>query len=124
MLLTAAVSLAAGLGALARYVLDQVIAHRTGSDLPFGTFAINISGSFLLGLLLGLAAHHGLAGAVVDVAGAGFAGGYTTWSTWTYETLALARSGDRWAALLNVGGSLAAGLLAAAAGLGLARWAG
>ncbi|HEY7046807.1 MAG TPA: CrcB family protein [Jatrophihabitantaceae bacterium] len=60
MLLALAVAGAAGLGAVARYLLDQFVGHRVAGDFPYGTMMINVSGSFLLGLTLGLAAHHGL----------------------------------------------------------------
>lgn len=114
------VSLAAAVGAAARYALDIVIQRRHASGLPWGTFAINVSGSFALGLVTGLAAHHGLGSDAVSVLGAGLLGGYTTWSTFAWETYALNEQGRRPAAALNVVGSLAIGLAAAAAGLGLA----
>jgi CrcB protein len=119
-MLTLAVSLAAGLGALARYLLDQQVQHRTGSAFPYGTLLVNLSGSLLLGLVVGLSLHHGLPQRLVLVVGTGFAGGYTTLSTWAWESLALAEEGALLQAGLNVVGSFAAGLGAAAAGLGLA----
>ena len=105
---------------MCRYALDQAVQQRRADDLPYGTFVVNVSGSLLLGLVLGLVAHHGLASDAALVAGTGFAGGYTTLSTWAWETLALVEDGNPAAAAVNVLGSLAAGLLAAAAGLGLA----
>jgi CrcB protein len=119
-MLTLAVALAAGAGAVLRYVVDQVIGHRTRGDFPYGTVVVNISGSFLLGLVTGLALHHGLGSSATLVLGTGLAGGYTTLSTWAWETLALAESGDLLEAGVNVFGSFAAGLLAASAGLALA----
>ena len=115
-----AVSAAAGAGALLRYVIDRAVAERWRSTWPFGTFVVNISGSFVLGMLVGLSAHHGLGRTGLDIGGAGFAGGYTTLSTWTWESLALAETREWVAATANVVGSVAIGLLAAAAGLGLA----
>jgi CrcB protein len=118
-MLTLAVSLAAGVGAVTRYVVDQLVQARTGGRFPFGTLLINVTGSLLLGLLTGLALHHGLPATGVVILGAGFAGGYTTLSTWAYESLVLA--GDSLAtAAVNVLGSFALGLAAGAAGLGLA----
>lgn len=111
---------AAGLGAVLRYVLDQVVQHRTGSEFPYGTFLINITGSLLLGLVTGLALHHGLPATPTLVIGVGFAGGYTTLSTWAWESLALAETGDLLEAGINVIGSFVIGLGAAATGLGLA----
>lgn len=120
MILTIAVGLAAAAGAVCRYLLDQVIQHRHDQTFPWGTFVINVSGSLVLGLVTGLALHHGLAAATTTVVGVGFAGGYTTWSTYLWESLALAESGALLSATVNVLGSLAVGFAAAAAGFGLA----
>jgi CrcB protein len=119
-MLTLAVALAAGVGAVARYVIDQVVQHRARGDFPYGTVLINITGSLLLGLTTGLAVHHGLPPTPTVIISAGFAGGYTTLSTWAWESLALAEAGDLLEASLNIAGSFAAGLAAAAVGLGLA----
>src|SRR5659263_776229 len=77
MMLAIAVGLAAGLGATGRYLLDQLIQGWHDSVFPWGTFAINITGSLLLGLVTGLALHHGLAHRPTVVLSAGFTGGYT-----------------------------------------------
>jgi CrcB protein len=119
-MLTLLVGLAAGLGALARFTADRWVGGRSSAELPWGTFVVNVSGSFLFGLLTGLAVHHGLGSRTLAVVGSGFAGGYTTLSTWAWETLALAETGDLAPAALNVVGSVGIGLAAAAAGLGLA----
>jgi CrcB protein len=119
-MLTFAVAIAAGAGSVLRYVVDQFVQHRVRGDFPAGTLVVNITGSFVLGLATGLALHHGLAATPTLIIGVGFAGGYTTLSTWAYETLALAETGDVLEASVNVVGSFAAGLAAAAAGLGLA----
>ena len=114
------VALAAGVGAVTRYAVDQALTARTRGRFPTGTFVINITGSALLGLVTGLALHHGLGSTSAAVVGAGFAGGFTTFSTWVWECLALAETGaSRTAATYGVG-SFVAGLVAAAAGLGLA----
>lgn len=119
MMLTVAIAVAAGLGAVVRYVLDQIVSHRTRGEFPYGTFLINISGSLLLGLLSGLSLHHGLPSSAAFIAGVGFLGGYTTLSTWAWESLSLAETGELLQASLNVVGSFAFGLAAATAGLGL-----
>lgn len=121
MLLTAAVTVATGLGAACRVALDRAVRARTRGDLPYGTAVVNVLGSFVLGLVLGLSGRHGLAGPVVEIVGTGFAGGFTTLSTWAWETLTLLDAGRRRGAAAYALGSLASGLLAAAAGLGLAR---
>lgn len=120
MTLPVLVALAAAAGAGCRYVLDIVIQRSHGSGLPWATFVINVSGSFALGLVTGLASHHGLGAHVTTVLGTGLLGGYTTWSTFTWETFALAEQGRRAAAAANVVGSLAVGLGAAALGLAVA----
>jgi CrcB protein len=123
-MLTTLVALAAGLGAVARYAVDEAVSRavwrRGRGAFPYGTFWVNVSGSFVLGLATGLAAHHGLPRTPTLVVGTGFAGGYTTLSTWAWESLALDEAGRAGAAALNVVGSIAAGLAAAAMGLGLA----
>lgn len=119
-MLTLGISLAAGLGAVLRYVVDLVVQHRSRGDFPYGTMLINVTGSFLLGLITGLALHHGLPSSAALIIGTGLAGGYTTLSTWAWETVALAETGDVLEGVLNVIGSFAAGLAAAALGLGLA----
>lgn len=115
------VGLLAGLGALARYATDQVVEHRHDSVFPLGTLTVNVTGSLLLGLVTGLSTHHGLPDGTAVALSAGFCSGFTTWSTFAYETLALVETRARLEAVGNVVVSLAAGLAAAAAGLGLAR---
>lgn len=120
MILALLVALAASLGAVCRYLLDLVVQHRHAQAFPWGTFVINVSGSLVLGLVTGWSLHAGLPRVPTTVLGVGLLGGYTTWSTYLWETFALAESRARAQAVLNLVGSLAAGLLAAAAGLALA----
>jgi CrcB protein len=119
-MLSFAVAVAAGLGAVLRYLVDTAVQRRTRGDFPYGTLLINLTGSLLLGVSTGLALHHGLARTPALIVGVGFAGGYTTLSTWAWETLALAERRAWASAAANVIGSFAAGLAVAAAGLGLA----
>jgi len=100
-------ALAGGLGAVARFVLDGTVtaalARRGGGARhPVGTTLINLSGSFLLGLVAGLVAGRLLAEPAALVLGTGFLGGYTTFSTAAYETVRLAEQ-RRWAAALAHG---------------------
>lgn len=119
-MVTVLVMLAAAAGAVARYVVDQVVEHRTTGPFPGGTLLVNLSGSLLFGFVTGLSIHHGMSATPTAVLGAGFTGGYTTFSTWAWESLVLGETGELRHAALNVAGSFAAGLLVAAAGLGLA----
>jgi CrcB protein len=113
------VALAAAVGAPLRYVVDQLVQDRFQGAFPLGTFIVNMSGSLLLGLLTGLADGHGAPPVAAMVAGTGLLGGYTTFSTFTWESLQLFEEGALWEAGLNVAGSLITGLLAGAAGLAL-----
>lgn len=106
-------------GALARYLVTRAVQARTRSALPWGTFVVNVTGALLLGLLTGAGLHHGLAEAPRIVLGVGFCGGFTTFSTLAVETVRLVESGSPGAALRNLVGSTAAGLIAAAAGLAI-----
>jgi CrcB protein len=111
--LSGAVGAAGALGALARYLLGRFIAERANTTFPWGTFAINISGAFLIGLLFALA------GWLQVILATGFLGGYTTFSTMSWEGLQLARGGSTRQSALYLGASVAMGLLAAALGIGL-----
>jgi CrcB protein len=111
---------AAATGAPARYLLDGFVQDRTGGEHPWGTTLVNVSGAFLLGLVAGLGIYHGLGSDVRFVAGTGFCGAYTTFSTFSYETVRLVEAGARRAAARNVVLNTGGGLLAAAVGLFLA----
>lgn len=121
--MTAALLVAAGasVGAPARYLTDRYVQRRVGAGLPWGTFTVNVVGSFILGMLVA-AAGQGLDPRWVQLAGTGFCGALTTYSTFGYETLRLAQAGPAWRPVANVVGSVALGLAAATAGwaLGLA----
>ncbi|WP_328398528.1 fluoride efflux transporter CrcB [Streptomyces sp. NBC_00390] len=112
-----AVGAAAAVGAVARYVLAQYVQYRSPGSFPRGTWLINITGSFVLGLLVGLGARHGLPEQVVTIAGVGFCGAYTTFSTFSYELTLLGQKGQTGKVVLYAASSLAVGLAAAAAGL-------
>lgn len=116
-LLVLGVAVAGGLGAVSRLVLDGVLRSVTRLNFPFGTTVINVTGSFLLGLVTGLALVHGLPAEWRTVLGTGFLGGFTTFSTASYETVRLAQQRRYRAALFNGVGMLILAL--AAAGLGL-----
>ncbi len=112
--------IAAAVGAPARYLLDGLIQDRTGGEFPWGTCVVNVSGSFVLGLISGLALYHAFPGDAKLVLGTGFCGAYTTFSTFTFETVRLAEAGLTRAAIRNVVVNTGGALLAAGAGLALA----
>jgi fluoride exporter len=100
-------------GSLMRYVLGTAIMSRTGGRFPFGTVVINITGSFLIGLLMTLLTERLSPNPnwrLLLVVG--FLGGYTTFSSFEWETFGLMRDGARWLGLLNVIGSVVIGYLA------------
>lgn len=99
------------LGALARVAIDRAFPAPAGS-WPWATLAINVSGTFLLGLVSGL----GLSGHALLLAGTAAVGAYTTFSTWMLETHRLAQDAERRAAAINVAVSRGAGLAAVALG--------
>lgn len=111
---------AGAVGAAARYVLDGFIQDRAAGSFPWGTFVINMTGSLLLGLLTGAALYHAFPATPKIILGTGFCGAYTTFSTWTFESVRLVEEGSTTEALLNAGLSLLIGLCAAGAGLALA----
>jgi CrcB protein len=106
-------------GAVLRYVVDRTVQERVPSDFPLGILLVNVSGSLLLGVLTGSALHHGISSAWLTVDGTGFVGSYTTFSTFTFDSVRLAEGGQWAYCLVNVVLSLAAGIGAAAAGLAL-----
>lgn len=110
-----ALCLAGGAGSAVRFVVDGEVHRRWSRDLPRGTFLINTTGSLLLGLLTGWAA--ATSGSVLlAVAGTGFCGGYTTFSTASVETVRLLQRGAVRSALANGVGMLVACVALAALG--------
>lgn len=110
---------AAAIGAPARYLVDGWVQDRTAGAFPWGTFVVNVTGCLLLGVLTGAGLHHDLGSGVRTVLGTGGMGAYTTFSTFTYETVRLAEEGAVEAAFRNAAGSFLFGLAAASAGLAL-----
>ena len=110
---------ASGVGAPARYLLDGWVQDHTSGAFPWGTFVVNITGCLLLGVLTGLVLYHGTDPTTRTVLGIGALGAYTTFSTFTYETVQLAEEGALDEALRNAGANLLVGLAAASAGLAL-----
>lgn len=110
------------LGANARYGMTRLVADRLGATWPWGTFLINVIGALLIGILLTMLIEHAVADPIWrQVIVIGFLGGYTTFSSYTFEAIALAQRGEWGAATLYVLGSNILGLIACAAGIALAR---
>jgi CrcB protein len=107
------------LGAPLRYLTDRAVSSRHDSVFPWGTFTVNVVGSFVLGSIAAGVARHGWPNNTALFVGTGICGGLTTFSTFGYETVRLMTAGALRMAAWNVLGSLAAGLAAATAGWAL-----
>lgn len=112
------VALGSILGGTARFWLSGVVARRVGEAFPWGTMVVNVSGAFLLGILGASAAGHGIFAAERpwQFAAIGILGTYTTVSSFSLQTLLLARDGDMMRAAGNIALSLSLCLVAVAAG--------
>jgi CrcB protein len=103
-----------------RYVIDSAIAARSFGAFPLGTLTVNLTGSLCFGVVTGLGLYHAFPATPRLLLGAGACGAYTTFSTFTLETIRLAGEQERLNAVLNVTVSVLGGCSAAAAGLLLA----
>jgi CrcB protein len=111
-------------GAISRYLVDGWVSGSTGGGFPWGTLVVNVTGSFVLGLLFAASVERGLLPAEIRAPVLiGFIGAYTTFSTLTLETWRLVEDGSYILAIANMGGSFALGLAAIVAGLLLGRLA-
>lgn len=116
------IAIAGALGALARYGLEGVVSRRTGGQFPWGTFVVNVTGAFVLGLVFTLATDRWtLAPWLRSSATIGFLGAYTTFSTLSFESYRLAADRALGLAAVNLVGSCAAGLAAVYVGVVLAK---
>jgi fluoride exporter len=106
-----------GLGAVARFLLDSLVQSRGLFDFPMGTLVVNLSGAFLLGLLVGA----GSSQRSMTLLGTATLGSYTTFSTWMLESHRPAQDGQSGLALVNVGGALLAGLVAVLIGRAIGK---
>lgn len=122
LLLAGSIGLAGALGAVARYLVGRFIAERAGSQFPFGTLLINVTGAFVIGLLSALIGRKLISPALQTTLTTGFLGGYTTFSTMSWESVQLARGGSTRTSMLYLGSNLILGLPAAALGLLLGWW--
>jgi len=109
-------------GAVSRYLVDTWVSEQTMSSFPWGTFVVNISGSFVLGLLSALAIDRSVLPADIRLPVlVGFVGAYTTFSTLMLETWRLVESGSNALAIANIVGSGMLGIVALVLGLGIGR---
>jgi len=110
------------LGSLARYGISAVALPWTATGFPWGTLIVNVSGSFVIGLVVAAAAERGWLGPDLRVAlAAGICGGYTTMSGFSFETLALLEQGQAGLAIAYVAATLVACVLATWSGVALIR---
>ena len=109
-------------GAIARYLVDRRVTQWTGGTLPWGTLVINVSGSFLVGLLFALIVERAaLSSTFRAPLMIGFLGAYTTFSTLMLESWRMIEDGAWLYAVLNIGGSVALGIAAVVAGVVVGR---
>lgn len=109
------------LGAIARYIVATYIGSRYGVRFPYGTFVINITGSFLVGFIVVLLARSTASEYWRYLIPIGFIGAYTTFSTFEFETFRAIQDGQITAGLLNVGLSVVVGFVAVWAGVAMGR---
>jgi CrcB protein len=112
LLVYAGIGFLGGLGALARFGIDATVSTRARGPFPLGTFLVNISGSLVLGLVIGAA----VTGDALALVATGALGAYTTFSTWAFESHRLAEDGELGLSAANFAVSLVAGIAAAALG--------
>jgi CrcB protein len=115
----------AAVGAPLRYLADRAVQRRHDTVFPWGTFAVNVLGSLILGIIAGAVAAGGASARVQLAAGTGFCGALTTYSTFSYETLRLLEGDARLFAAVNIVASIVAGVGAAFLGAAVSHaiWA-
>lgn len=116
-----AIAAAGSLGAMSRFVLDGHIKARYNHSFPWATFIINVTGSLLLGFVTSVLIMHRSFANAEAVVGIGFCGGYTTFSTASFETVRLLEKRHYSAAMANALGGLVATVVAATCGLYIGR---
>ena len=116
------IAVGGAIGCVSRYFVAQLVQQRAGPDFPFGTLLINITGSFLLGFLMRYALQSGAISAETRaLLTTGFCGGYTTFSTFSYETAMLIDDGEYARAALYVGASVLVSLIGTFVGFAAAN---
>jgi fluoride exporter len=116
------VAFGGAIGSACRYLLDGAVYRVAAATFPYGTFVVNVTGCLIFGLLIGAAENRLAVGTLArSFVLIGILGGFTTFSSFTFETLQLARAGDWWPATVNVVGHVVFGLAAMWAGIILTR---
>ncbi len=117
------VGLGGFLGANARYLLGGWVAAHYGAAFPYGTFVINVTGSFILGFFLAFGQDRAWVAPTARLMFAvGFVGAYTTFSTFEYETIRLVQEREMFLAAVYMLGSVVTGAAATIAGIALGSW--
>jgi CrcB protein len=116
------IALGGAMGAVGRYGLQGLVYRFAGAAFPYGTLVVNVTGCFLIGWIMAVAEGRFVLSPTVRVfLTIGILGGFTTFSSFAYETLALMRDGEWVWALANAAGSVVLGLVAAFLGMAIGR---
>ena len=118
---TTMIGVAGACGALSRYLLSRFVAEHLRSRFPLGTLFINVSGAFLIGVVFMTTSRHLLSPTLQAVLATGFLGGYTTFSTMSWEIIQLVRSSQARASFMYIGSTVVPGLVAVVLGFALGR---
>ncbi len=116
-----AVGIGSCIGGILRYLLTQLIQTKFLSTFPFGTLSVNIIGCFLIGVIFGFSERSYISMEWRLFLATGFLGGFTTFSSFSNETIALIRDGQNWLALSYVASSVIVGLAATFAGISIIK---
>lgn len=117
------IALAGALGSVCRYLMGTAVQRASGAAFPWGTLAVNVVGSFCIGLVMALFAQRGQLDAPLRLAlTAGFLGGFTTYSAFAFETIQLVERQEFAAAIVYVAATVLTAAVACALGLALVRW--
>ena len=116
------VALGGAMGSVLRYAVNNVMLRWYGAAFPYGTLGVNVVGSLLMGLLMGWMLHHGTAKPMLHpLLAVGVLGGFTTFSAFSLDSIALIQRGDSMTAMLYVALSVGLSLIALAAGFALMK---
>jgi len=118
---TLLVAIGGAIGAAGRYLIGGWIQSFAGTGFPLGTFFVNVTGSLIIGIILGLSERGSLSGQARLLLAVGLMGGYTTFSSFSYDNLGLLQTGEISRLFLNIAGQLSVGLFAAYLGVVIAR---